>query len=131
MSLPLNVRKFLGMVWRPPLGNQCQVIKFRHPRRQMWSPRLNPSLKTPLLTFITEAVFQRCSAKKLFLKIFRSSHDEACNFIKKETLALVFSSEFLQSFEQHLFLFNTSTDCFWINFRQAFVTQLLHFLNKI
>ena len=131
MSLPLNVRKFLGIVWQPPLGNQCQVIKFRHPRRQMWSPRLNPSLKTPLLTFITEAVFQRCSAKKLFLKIFRSSHDEACNFIKKRLWHWCFPVNFYEVLNNTFFYLTPPLTASVINFRQAFVTQLLHFLNKI
>ena len=35
----------------------------------------------------TEAVVQRCSVKKVLVP-------EACNFIEKETLALVFSCEF-------------------------------------
>ena len=39
-----------------------------------------------------EAVAWRCSVKKVFLKT--SQKAEACNFIEKETLAQVFSSEF-------------------------------------
>ena len=56
----------------------------------------------------TEEVVQRCSAKKVFLEISQNSQQstcarvsfliklqgEACNFIKKETLAHVFSCEF-------------------------------------
>ena len=41
----------------------------------------------PLNMTNTEAVARRCSVKKVFL-------ERACNFIKKETLALVFSCEF-------------------------------------
>ena len=40
----------------------------------------------------SEAVFQRCSVKK-----------EACNFIKKETLAQVFSCEFCEISENTFF----------------------------
>ena len=56
----------------------------------------------------TEAVARRCSVKKVFLEISQNSQENtcvivsfliklqawACNFIKKETLALVFSCEF-------------------------------------
>ena len=41
---------------------------------------------------VSEAVAQRCSAKKLFLEISRNS--QVCNFFKKEALAQVFSCEF-------------------------------------
>ena len=53
-----------------------------------------------------ETVVQRCSVKNVFLKISQNSQQNtcarvsfliklrACNFIKKETLAQVFSSEF-------------------------------------
>ena len=52
-----------------------------------------------------EAVAQKCSVKKVFLEISQSSQEntfarvsfliklQACNFIKKETLAQVFSCE--------------------------------------
>ena len=57
---------------------------------------------------MTEAVYRRCSIKKVFLEILQNSQGntcarasyfirlqaEACNFIKKETLAQVFSCEF-------------------------------------
>ena len=59
---------------------------------------------------ITEAVAQRCSVKKVFLEISQNSPEntfarasffnkvagQACNFIKKETLAYVFSCEFCE-----------------------------------
>ena len=51
----------------------------------------------------TEAVARRCSVKKVFLEIFQSSQEihrpQACNFIKKETLAQMFSSEFWKIFK--------------------------------
>ena len=56
----------------------------------------------------TESILQRCSVKKVFLEILQNSQQntcarvsflitlqaEVCNFIKKETLAQVFSCEF-------------------------------------
>ena len=56
----------------------------------------------------SEAVARRCSVKKVFLEISQNSQEntcarvsflikllpEACNFMKKETLAQVFSCEF-------------------------------------
>ena len=62
--------------------------------------------KTSEMSPITEAVARRCSVKKVFLEILRNSQEntcarvsfliklQACNFIKKETLAQVFSCEF-------------------------------------
>ena len=41
-----------------------------------------------------QAGAQRCSVKKEFLKI--SQNSQTCNFITKETLAQVFSSEFCE-----------------------------------
>ena len=62
-----------------------------------------------MLMFLSEAVTQRCSVKKEFLEISQNSQEntcarvkvaalrpEACNVIKKETLAQVFSCEFCQ-----------------------------------
>ena len=46
----------------------------------------------PLLS-LTEAVVQMCSVKQLFLEISQNSQGP-CNFIKKETVAQVFSREF-------------------------------------
>ena len=59
-----------------------------------------------------EAVTRWCSVKKEFLKILQNSPEntwegwEACNFIKKETLAQVFSCEFCEISK------NTSVGCF-------------------
>ena len=65
----------------------------------------------------SEAVPRRCSVKKLFLKILQNVHEntcarvsfliklqvEACNFIKKETLAQVFFCEFCKIFKNSFF----------------------------
>ena len=48
------------------------------------------------ITPTTEAVAQRRPVKKLFLEISQNSQPQACNFIKKETLAQVFSCEFCE-----------------------------------
>ena len=48
----------------------------------------------------------RCSVKKVFLKILQNSQEntgDTCNFIKKETLAQVFSCEFCEIFKNTLF----------------------------
>ena len=61
-------------------------------------------------SYTVEAVDERCSVKKVFLEISQNSQEntcarvpflinlqpEACNFIKKETLAQVFSCEFCE-----------------------------------
>ena len=47
----------------------------------------------------------RCSVKNV----------KACNFIKKETLAQVFSCECYKTFKYNFFLYNTSGGCFWID----------------
>ena len=59
----------------------------------------------------TEAVVQRCFVKKVFLKMSHNSQEntcarvwpEACNFIKKETLAHMFSCEFCEIFKKTFF----------------------------
>ena len=43
-----------------------------------------------------EAVAQICSVKKVFLQIHKKARALACNFIKKETLAQIFSVEFCE-----------------------------------
>ena len=55
---------------------------------------------------------KRCSWK--FRKIHRKTPvpDSLCNFIRKETLAPVFSSEFCE-ISKKFFLQNTSGGCFW------------------
>ena len=82
-------------------------------------------LNDPPPTYFTEAVAQRCSVKKVFLKISQNSQEntcarvyfltklqtwglhlycaQACNFIKKYTLAQVFSCEFCEIFKNTFF----------------------------
>ena len=66
-----------------------------------------------------EAVVRGCSVKMVFLEISQDSQENTCardsdliNFIKKESLAQVFSSEFCEIF-RNTFLQNTSGGCFW------------------
>ena len=70
----------------------------------------NLTRNMPLLYLrVTEAVDQRCSVRKVFLEISQNSRkntcarvsfliklSQACNFIKKETLAQVFFCEFCE-----------------------------------
>ena len=65
---------------------------------------------TYLIFYYSEAVVWRCSVEKVFLEISQNSQEStcvrvsfliklqalACNFIKKETLVLVFSCEFCE-----------------------------------
>ena len=67
-----------------------------------------------------EAVAQRISVKKMFLEISQNSQEnncarvsfliklQACNFIKKETLAQVFSCEFCE-ISKNTFSYRTSS----------------------
>ena len=63
---------------------------------------------------VTESDVSRCSVKKVFLKILQNSQEstcvrpEACNFIKKEALAQIFSYEF-PKFLKNLILQNEIT----------------------
>ena len=56
---------------------------------------LHPSVVFTEL-YNTEAVAQRCSGKHLCQSLFFNKVSEACNFIKKEKLAQVFSCEFCE-----------------------------------
>ena len=47
----------------------------------------------PNMSYDSEAAI-RSSVKQVFLKILQNSQEKTCNFIKKETLAQVFSCEF-------------------------------------
>ena len=73
----------------------------------------------------SEAVVQRCSVKKMFFKISQNSQENACArvfllikwqaqaFIKKETLAQVFSCEFCEILKNTFFiehLWTTASD---------------------
>ena len=55
------------------------------------------------ITTFSEAVTLRCSVKKVFLKISKISQENACNFIKKETLAQVSFCEFCKVFKNIFF----------------------------
>ena len=65
-----------------------------------------PRLKNKLPKELTEAVVQTLSVKKVFLEISQNSQEnacagvsqrpEACNLIKVDTLAHVFSCEFFE-----------------------------------
>ena len=56
---------------------------------------LHPSVVFTEL-YNTEAVAQRCSGKHLCQSLFFNKVSEACNFIKEEKLAQVFSCEFCE-----------------------------------
>ena len=49
--------QLVGMPWRQTLGDESEAIKFRRPRRQMWSPRWEPSLKTYLISLLKGIIF--------------------------------------------------------------------------
>ena len=84
--------------------------------KRTWS-WLQTNVKNVLLAGIalinSEAVVRRCSVKKaVFLKVLQNSwenicvgvsHTGACNFIKKETTAQVFSCEFCKTFRNTFF----------------------------
>ena len=59
---------------------------------------------------VSEAVVQSCSVKKVFLKFLQKSQENTCarvsfliNFIKKETLAQLFSCKFCEIFNNIYF----------------------------
>ena len=66
--------------------------------------------------FYTEALIQRCSVKKLLIEISQNSQEntcarvsfliKTCNFIKKESLAQVFSCEFCE-ISKNIFCYRT------------------------
>ena len=67
----------------------------------------------------SEAVGRRCSAKMVFLEISQNSLEntwhQACNFIKSEALAQVFSCEFFEISKNTFFPQNESGGCFCNN----------------
>ena len=91
----------------------------------------------------TEVVVQKCSVKKVFLKISQNSQEntcvrvffliklQACNFIAKETLAQLFSCEIVEvsnnSFLHRTPLVAASVTCSL----QIFFLQILAYLNKM
>ena len=112
----------------------CEIYGFHfHKKLDFWS----------ILSFLRidpkEVVAQRCSVKKVLLKISQRSQENtcatvsfliklqagACNFIKKETLAQVFSREFCE-ISKKTFLHRTPLgDCFCQKW-----TQSGHFLQN-
>ena len=66
---------------------KTQSFHLKLPNRLILENKITPT---------TEAVAQRRPVKKLFLEISQNSQPQACNFIKKETLAQVFSCEFCE-----------------------------------
>ena len=56
----------------------------------------------------TQSDVQKCSVKKVFLEVSQNSQEDTwgCNFIKKETLAQVFSCEFCK-ISKNTFLYRT------------------------
>ena len=93
------------------------------------------------MLLLLEAIVRRFSVKKVFLKILKNSHENTCarapflikfqalayNFIKKETLAQVFSFEFCEILRNFTsFLLNTSSGCFYTATWGHFSRLLLH-----
>ena len=77
-----------------------------------WS---SPNLKTFVLKIFRFDKDQKqppeVFCKRVFLEISQNSQPQPCNFIKKETLARVFSGEFCE-ISMNLFLQSTSGGCF-------------------
>ena len=72
------------------------------------------SVSRLLKYFYSEAVIRRCSVKDVFLEILQNPQEntcardsftepQACNFIKKESLAQVFSFEFCEIVKNNFF----------------------------
>ena len=119
-------------------NNQKKLFAFKHPRiilvlicAQFWRspPNFDPLVGFNLNVLIkSKAVVQRCSVKKVLLEISQNSREntcarvspvpesQACNVIKKETLAQVFSCEFCeisknQFFAEHLWTTVSACRC--------------------
>ena len=89
------------------------VPHYHHPQYYYQCYNHRPLFYTVLLNHSSEAVGQRCSVKKMFLKISENSQEntcakvsfsvksqaQACNFIKKEAVTQVFSREFCETFK--------------------------------
>ena len=55
---------------------------------------------------------------------------QACNFIKKETLAQVFYCEFCETFKSNYFYRTPLDDCFW-NFKIQFLRRIKWFIYRL
>ena len=75
--------------------------------------------------YLSEAVVRRCFVKKVFLEISQNSQEntcEACNFIKKESLAQAFTCEFCGNSKKTFFYRTapvTASDMFKVNNRNS------------
>ena len=87
--------------WFYILWHSCQFILFNI----ILSPETGTILVIKVRQFskkrLPQAVVQRCSVKKVLLETSQNSaklclRPQACNFIKKDTLAQVFSREFCE-----------------------------------
>ena len=79
-------------------------------------------LKQPQEVFSKKRVlkcFTKCTGKHLRQSLFFNK--VADNFIRKDTLALVFSCEFLQNFYEHLCCKTLPGDCLWLSETVAFI----------
>ena len=88
----------------------------------------NLSANVEIFFDYTEAVVCMWSVKKVFLEISQNSLESTCarvslliklqasvcNFIKRETLAQVFSCEFCEIFKNIFFNRTPPDDCFWL-----------------
>ena len=73
----------------------------------------------------SEAVIRNCSEKNMFLEIFQNSPVEACNFIKKDTLAQVFYFEFCEISKNTFFFTEHLSGCFcWFVLMQILKPEL-------
>ena len=92
---------------------------------------LNFTMYILIILTCSKSVGQRCSVKNVFLKISSNSQENTCarvsfllklqasvcNFIKKETVAQLFSCEFSEIFKELLSLQNNCSGCFYILFK--------------
>ena len=103
-------------LWKKKLCHRCFLVNFvkflRTPFliEHFWWLLPNWSFELVINSIITEAVVRRCCVKKVFLETSQNSQEDTCarvsflikfqaessNFIKKETLAQVFSCEFCE-----------------------------------
>ena len=79
----------------------CLINKTLQRSASTYTPTLNTKMNRISYIVRSRSSHQRCSIKKVFLRI--SQNAEACNFIKKEALAQVFSCEFCEIFKNTFF----------------------------
>ena len=107
-------------------GNLTVVCKNNSRVLLTWYWLFWPLPETPIYLHLFRSSHPECSEKNMFLEIFQNSPQntsarvsvltklqvEACNFIKKDTLAQVFYFEFREISKNTFFLQNTSSSCF-------------------